>query len=369
MRDRREIESIKALLQGRIHDLVARLVPDGKLLHGYWMGTNPARSDKRPGSFWIIVNRPGKTPGAWRDQAIYPNPGGAGDVIGLIAMIECNGRVGDAIKWAKDWLDYKSMPSAQIDKARLDRIAKQKEAERLGAQQLADNQARAFAVYLDSKYSDRERKKPINLLRTTAGIYLKSRGLDLSLLPRIPGALGCLPRAKHIGNDKAVTYWPAMVAGMSDDDGHIKAVHRTFLKVDGSDKAPVDPVRKMWPTYAGLAIRLWRGETEMSPADAAKHGLLDTLVLCEGVEDGLSIAIARPDYRVWAVASLSNLGNVKLPACCERVIVAADNDWGKPQAEASLKTGLDALARQGRPVLVARSPIGKDMNDLIRGAA
>lgn len=369
MRDRRDIESIKALLQGRILDLVAALVPDGKLHHGYWMGTNPARSDKRPGSFWIIVNRPGKTPGAWRDEAIYPAPGGSGDVLSLIALCRTNGDIGRALEEARKFLNFERMTPAEIDRARLDQVARQKRQEELGQRELEDNQRRAFRAYLDSKYVDREHKQPRDMLTSTAGLYLKSRGLDLSLLARVPGCLGSLPRAKHIAAGGVETYWPVMLAGMSDEAGHIKAVHRTFLLPDGSGKAPVDPVRKMWPTYAGLAIRLWRGETGMSPADAARHGLIDTLVLCEGVEDGLSIALARPDLRVWAAASLSNLGNIVLPACCERVIVAADNDWGKPGAEAALKRALDALARQGRPVRVARSTIGKDMNDLIRGAA
>lgn len=365
MRDRRDIESIKALLQGRIYDLVAELVPDGKLINGYWMGTNPARSDTRPGSFWIIVSRPGKTPGAWRDEAVDNLKG---DVLGLIAMICCNGQAGPAIAWARKWLNYETLPQTQVNRARLDAQAKQKEAERLAQRDLEHNQRRAFHVYLESKYHDPEHTRPRDFLSSIAGRYLKGRGLDLSLLDRVPGCLGCLPRAKHISNAREITYWPAMVAGMSDETGHIKAVHRTFLTPDGSAKAPVDPVRKIWPTYAGLAIRLWRGATGMSVGEAAKHGLLDTLVLCEGIEDGLSIALARPDLRVWAAASLANLANIKLPACCEEVIVAADNDWGKPGAEAALKRALGELARQGRPVRVARSPIGKDMNDLIRAA-
>jgi hypothetical protein len=366
MRDRREIESIKALLQARISSLVAELVPDGKLVNGYWMGTNPARTDTRAGSFWIIVSRPGKTPGAWRDEAVDNL---RGDVIGLIAMICCNGQPGPAIAWAKKWLNYEALPQTQVNRARLDALANQKKDDELRARKLEEDQRRAFAVFLDSKYIDSEHKKPRDFASSLAGKYLRGRGLDLSLLERVPGALGFLPHAKHIANDRVETYWPAMVAGMSDAGGHIKAVHRTFLKADGSGKAPVDPVRKIWPTYAGLAIRLWRGETGVSPSEAAKQGLLDTLVLCEGVEDGLSIALARPDYRVWCAASLANLANIQIPVCCEKVIVAADNDWGKPGAEAALKRALGELARQGRPVFVARSPIGKDMNDLIRGAA
>jgi hypothetical protein len=125
----------------------------------------------------------------------------------------------------------------------------------------------------------------------------------------------------------------------------------------------------MWPSYAGGAIRLARGETGMTPGEAAKHGLLDTLCLCEGVEDGLSIALACPELRVWATCALGNLGQIRLPECCAEVIVAADNDWGKPQAMRQLEAAIVALRAQGRPVRVARSAIGKDANDALRGVA
>jgi hypothetical protein len=66
-----DMASVKALLQARIEDLVRQVAPEGKLDFGYWFAKNPARSDNRPGSFWIIVARPGKrlAPGAMRRPA------------------------------------------------------------------------------------------------------------------------------------------------------------------------------------------------------------------------------------------------------------------------------------------------------------
>ncbi len=88
--------------------------------------------------------------------------------------------------------------------------------------------------------------------------------------------------------------------------------------------------------------------------------------LCEGVEDGLSIALAVPEFRIWCSYSLSNLGNIAVPKCAGKVIVACDNDWGKPGAEAQLARALEALKAQGVPVFEARSPLGKDFNDCLR---
>jgi hypothetical protein len=347
-----DMASVKALLQARIEDLVRQVAPEGKLDFGYWFAKNPARSDNRPGSFWIIVARPGKTPGAWRDEAT----GDKGDVIDLIAYCTNTDRSG-ALKWAKAWLNFETLPEHAVRAAEANQRCRNADAERLSAEVLERNRKRAFAVFVDAKQAP--------FLGSMADVYLRSRGIDVRGLPRMPGSLAYLPRGHHV---ETKTHWPVLVAGMSDDHG-IKAVHRTFLMPDGSGKAPVTPARKIWPSFAGLAIRLWRGETGLPPPAAAKQGLIDTLCVCEGVEDGLSIALARPDLRVWAAGSLGNLAHIRLPECCDRVIVAADNDWGKPQAEAALNRALEALVLQGREVRVARSPIGKDMNDALRGMA
>nr|WP_246742939.1 toprim domain-containing protein [Rhodomicrobium vannielii] len=144
------------------------------------------------------------------------------------------------------------------------------------------------------------------------------------------------------------------------------AVHTTFLAPDGSGKAPIDPKRKIWPLFAGSAIHIWRGETGLPVHQAAKQGLWDRLVIVEGVEDGLSIALACPEFRVWAAGSLGNIGNIRLPRCCGEVIVCADNDWQKPAAMAEFERVLGRLKAQERPVHVARSPIGKDFNDVLQ---
>lgn len=348
-----DIPELKALLQARIGDLVRELTPDGKLTHGYWMARNPTRADAHAGSFWVIVARPGKSPGAWRDEAT----GDKGDIIDLIAYC-CGGDRGAALKWARGWLNFEAMPPAERRQAREHQVQARVAREQQAAELLATNRRRAKACYIEAKQG--------KLIGSVVDRYLRGRGIDLRELARLPGALGCVARMRHTESN---SFWPVMVAAMTGPDGTVWAVHRTFLAADGSGKAPVVPARKIWPSFAGAVIKIARGETGMPDAEAARHGLIDTLVICEGVEDGLSIALARPDLRVWAAGSLGNLAHVLLPSCCERVIVAADNDWGKPQALAQLDRALAALHAQHVPVRVARSPIGKDFNDAIQPAA
>ncbi|MEJ0047259.1 MAG: toprim domain-containing protein [Rhodospirillales bacterium] len=90
-------------------------------------------------------------------------------------------------------------------------------------------------------------------------------------------------------------------------------------------------------------------------------------MLAEGIETGLSIALACPEFRVVSTVSLSNLGRIVLPAQVLDVIVAADNDTGNPAAEAALNRAVDRLLAEGRVYAVARSSYGDDFNDGLQG--
>jgi hypothetical protein len=65
---------------------------------------------------------------------------------------------------------------------------------------------------------------------------------------------------------------------------------------------------------------------------------------------------------------LPGLLSYEPPACASEIIVAADNDWNKPQAMANLTRAVERLRTFERPVKISRSPEGKDFNDLVRGA-
>lgn len=362
---RNELADIKALLQARIDALVRELAPDGTRAGKYWMAKNPTRDDKRAGSFWIALSG---VPGSWRDEAT----GDKGDVLSLISYIT-GLDFKHTMEWARDWLGLSRLDDHAIRTARAKVQASSAQDAAREARQLEHKRGQAFAAWL--KGTDK-------LAGTPVDTYLRSRGIDLTKLARPPRALRCLGR-KHLESGQFLPCMLALMTGsvpatrapgaVSAPEGATKdipfAVHCTFLKPDGSGKADVTPPRKIWPSFKGAAIRLSRGETGLTPGEAAKQGLLDTLVLCEGVEDGLSIALACPEYRVWAAGSLGNLAHITLPACCADVVVAADNDWGKPQAQKQLEAALIALGRQGRPVRVARSPVGKDANDALRAGA
>lgn len=356
MSERASIADIKALLQRNAESLARTLAPEGFRSGCYWMAKNPARpEDTKIGSLWIRVSGTGL--GVWKDEASTMTK--PGDILTFVRDMNRFEKLADALDWARDWLGLGHGPvnPKVLEMARGQASKSKAEDAKLAAEQLVLNRRRAHALWLDAARDIRG---------TAVEAYLEHRGIALSALPRLPGAIRALDSHRHRESE---TTWPAMIAVMSAPGVPFAAVHRTWLARDGRGKAPVTPAKKIWPSFTGAAIHLARGETGVSAEDAVKRGLVDRLLICEGIEDGLSVAMAAPELRVWAAGTLGNLAHIRIPDCCHEVIVAADNDWGKPQAEALLKRGLEALAAQRRPVRVARAAIGKDFNDQLRGAA
>ena len=144
-------------------------------------------------------------------------------------------------------------------------------------------------------------------------------------------------------------YLPAMVAAIENLDGRIVGVHRTYLKPDGTGKAEVEPNKKALGRERGCAVHLTAGAPE--------------LVLCEGIETGLSILQAT-GLRVWAALGTSNLGQVELSDFVREVIVAADHDGPGMKAASA---AAEAYRVRGYQMRIVIPPTEKaDWNDVLR---
>ena len=348
---RGDADEVKRLLQVRLDSLLSTLLPDGRRAGGYWLAPAPTRTDRKLGVFWVSLN---KNPGYWKDES----QGLTGDVFELIRVCR-GGEFRDAIAWARDWLGLDQLTSLerQAQARRADAIARQRTGDHDAshAEMLARHRRQAQARWLKSSPT---------LAGTPVATYFAVRGIDLARLPRVSGAMRY--DADGVHRESGGEIFPCLRVMMTMPDGSFGALHSTYLAHDGRGKAAVTPQRKIWPSFAGAAMRLARGKTGLDVVTAVERGIKEPLVLCEGVEDALSIALLYPDLRVWAVASLGNFAHQALPACCNEVIVAADNDWGKPQARAMFDRAVATLSRGGEmPVIVMRSPVGKDFNDAL----
>lgn len=142
-------------------------------------------------------------------------------------------------------------------------------------------------------------------------------------------------------------YLPSMVAAIEEADGDIVGVHRTFLKPDGSGKAEVKPNKKALGRERGCAVHLTVGAPE--------------LVLCEGIETGLSILQATGRH-VWVALGTANLGQVRLPSFVRSVIIAADNDGSGLKAA---REAVIAFSRQRRRVRIVVPKLPDFADELI----
>lgn len=177
---------------------------------------------------------------------------------------------------------------------------------------------------------------------TIAETYLRGRGITCDL----PDTLRFHPDAWH----PSAKRFPAMVALI---EGLPRvAVHRTYLRPDGSGKAEVEPAKAMLGMTAGGAVRV-----------AEAQG---PLVVAEGIETALSLAsglLSRP-ATIWACLSTSGMAGLRLPGGMpHRLAIASDGD--QPGREAAHKLA-ERASGLGWAVNILPAPEGQDWNDILQ---
>lgn len=334
-------------LAARAPELCAQLFPGGaREGHEFRIGSlagEPGRS--------MAVHLGGARAGVWSDFA----SGESGDALDLVTQALFAGDKRQGIRWALTWLGL-----AQIDIHELEVVRRQAE------QRASEAQAQAIK---ETEGKRRAAQKiwlagAASLRGTPAERYLLGRGIDLAALGRQPRSLRFHP---HLWNEESQGHWPALVATIVDAGGDFVAVHRTWLEVnrDGRvSKAPLKDPKLTLGTYRGGAIRLWRGASGKALKDAP---IGETVDFTEGIEDGLSVAIAAPECRVLVAVALANMANIELPPAIAVVRIWAQNDAAESRAARGLERAERAHQAQGRRILRVRVPAEfKDVNDLLR---
>jgi putative DNA primase/helicase len=177
---------------------------------------------------------------------------------------------------------------------------------------------------------------------TTVEIYLRTvRGYTGPIPPTLRFAEGTHPsNPEH--------YYPMMVAAVIRDN-RIAAIHRTFVRADGTGKADLDPNKMTLGPCKGAAVPL------------APAGPL--LAVAEGIETALSFMQAT-GIATWAALSASGIRNLILPPLVRDVVIAADND---PTGLAAAYAAAGRWTAYGRKVRVVVPPTGRgDFNDMAR---
>ncbi|MCY4470742.1 MAG: toprim domain-containing protein [Thiotrichales bacterium] len=184
------------------------------------------------------------------------------------------------------------------------------------------------------------------LTGTVAERYLEARGVG-----HVAGAptLRFHPALTHPNEPGR---FPCLVAGVQDAGGRFLGIQRTYLAVDGSGKASVDPVRASLGSLRGGAVRL-------------AESIDDRLLVGEGIESTAAAALIL-DWRggVWATLGTSGLRAVELPEHMRHVTIAADRD-GKGGGQLAAAALAKRLAAEGRSVAIELPPFVGDWCDVL----
>jgi hypothetical protein len=180
--------------------------------------------------------------------------------------------------------------------------------------------------------------------------YWRCRGLDYEIPETIRASSGWLFH-RESGERR-----PAMLSLVEHVEHGPVAVHCTYLAIDGSCKATIDPNKRIFGPVGGAAVRL-------GPARVAQW-----LVIGEGIESTASAMQLSGLSSGWAALSASGLRNLVLPPEAQLIVIACDNDEnGVGQAAARDAAWL--WTEQGRTVRVKMPPKpDTDFNDILNGA-
>ncbi|TCP39613.1 DUF7146 domain-containing protein [Rhodovulum marinum] len=259
-------------------------LPNGRRQGRYWIAGDVENSPGR--SLYVRLIGPASGPGAagrWTDAAT----GAFGDLLDLIAANRRHGSLRDTLDEARRFLNL-PRPAPVPTQAPPAPTRTVQAARRLWAM-----------------------GQPI--VGTLADRYLAARGLtDLGALPALRYHPACFHRGDDHPRAAPPQRWPALLAKVTDLDGRLTGLHRTWIDPVSAGKAPVIPPRKAMGHLLGHGVRIGSGT--------------DMLAAGEGLETMLALRRAVPVLPIVAALSASHLAALTLSAALRRLYIAADRD-------------------------------------------
>lgn len=295
----------------------------------------------REGRYWLVGdarNTPGRSlyvrlaaspdgrgaAGKWTDAAT----GDHGDLLDIIASVCGHAKLRDTLEEARRFLSLPQPPP-----------------------------------YSDDLPARRELKAPSGSPEAARRLVAASRSVRSSIVAAYLGGRGIAPvpnggplwfhpacyyrpsRRDSPGTRRA---WPAMIAAVTDLDGAITGVHRTWLDPATRDKAPVAYPRRAMGHLLGNGVRFGASGAVM--------------VAGEGIETMLSLRAVMPVMPAIAGLSGAHLAAIRFPPPLRRLYVARDDD---PAGLAAEKT-LTQRATEAGIETVPIDPMLDDFNSDLR---
>jgi putative DNA primase/helicase len=234
----------------------------------------------------------------------------------------------------------------------------------LGTQYITPRTSRSNDVAVEEELQERARINARTWHRATfieaqspVGTYLKNRGLDLTDHP--PSLrISVLPYYED-GVERG--RFPVMLGAVTDKEGKLLALHRTFV-TDVGHKASVENPKKLTRasgTIAGASIKL-------RPPEIIEGKL--TLGVAEGIETALACWLGA-QVPTWSCVSANGINTFNWPPDLERLVIFADHDLsGVGQVAANALAARAAAAGLEVRILIPTTA-GADWLDVYQGEA
>ena len=207
----------------------------------------------------------------------------------------------------------------------------------------------------------------IDPIGTVVEPYLASRG-GLTIPRKAP--IRFHPRCQRGPGDlvDGAEYWPAMLALMTDPVTNAPVgLHRTYLRPDGSGKAP-DTERNLPDGHqinlkAKRILGTW-GVVRLAHDDDVER----VLGIAEGIENALTASQVIGWGPVWAAGTRNCIERFPVLRWAEALTIFADADDSGVGLEAARACAV-RWTGAGREVLIHTPPTGTDWNDALRAVA
>ncbi|MBY4639981.1 toprim domain-containing protein [Gluconacetobacter entanii] len=313
-------------LAGQAEAVCRHYLPAGRRQGNYWLVGDARNTPGRSMFVRLQGSAEGKgAAGKWTDAASAEH----GDLLDIIRETRGLTDFRDVADEARHFL---SLPSAHLS-SRPSPDGSSSFSRNGGATGSTEAARRLFAM-----------SKPIT--GTIVETYLRKRGItelhetaSLRFHPR------CYYRADDGGSTET---WPALIAAVTDLDGRLTGVHRTWLSPDGEGKAPVKTSRRAMGQLLGHAVRF-----------GAASGVM---AMGEGIETVLSIGMVLPQLPLAACLSSAHLAASAFPALLRRLYVIRDDDPAGDRTANALCQRAQAVGIEA----IVLSPRLADFNDDLR---
>jgi hypothetical protein len=317
----REASELSRRLAREAEAVCRHYLSNGRREGRYWLVGNVHNSPGR--SMFVRLHDSSKGPaGKWTDAATSEH----GD---LFDVIRESLRLHDFREVAEEARRFLKLPRLEPDVM----LKANRPPAPVGSQEAA---RRLFAI-----------SRPIE--GTIVETYLHRRGIAYV---HHGGSLRFHPHCYYRPGDHLPTEtWPAMIACVTNLDGRITGVHRTWLDPDGFDrvrlgKAPIDTPRRAMGDLLGNAVRFGVADD-------------DVLVAGEGIETILSLRCIAPTLSMAAALSANHLSAITLSSSLRRLYIARDVDAAGDAVQVALAQRAGAAGIE----TIALSPRLGDFNE------